>query len=40
MELETAKQILAEFHHAWPSDVEDMIHRKLEEKNFREECWT
>ena len=32
LELETAKQILAEVFHARPSDVEDMIMRRLEEK--------
>ena len=33
MELETAKQILSEIFHARPSDVEEMIQRRLEEKN-------
>ena len=31
LELETAKQILEEVFHARPSDVEDMIRRRLEE---------
>ena len=39
MELETAKQILEEIFHARPSDVEDMIHRRLEEKSWNEESW-
>ena len=32
MELETAKQILEEFFHSRPSDVEDVIQRRIEEK--------
>jgi hypothetical protein len=32
-ELQTAKEILAEVFHAHPSDVEEMIQRRLEEKN-------
>ena len=39
LELETAKQILEEVFHARPSDVEEMIQRRLEEKNWREESW-
>jgi len=39
MELETAKQILEEIFHARPSDVEEMIQRRLEEKNCRKESW-
>jgi hypothetical protein len=35
LELETAKQILEEVFHARPSDVEDMIQRRLEENNLR-----
>ncbi len=31
MELETAKEILAEVFHARPGEVEEMIHRRLEE---------
>jgi hypothetical protein len=31
LELETAKQILEEVFHARPSDVENMIQRRLEE---------
>jgi hypothetical protein len=38
-ELETAKAILAEVFHARPSDVEDMIHRRLEEKSWCDESW-
>ena len=37
MELETAKEILTEIFHARPSDVDDMIQRRLEEKSWREE---
>ena len=39
MELETAKQILEEVFHARPSEVDDMIQRRLEEKNSIEESW-
>jgi hypothetical protein len=39
LELETAKQILEEIFHARPSDVEDMIKRRLEEKSWRQESW-
>ena len=38
LELQTAKQILEEIFHARPSDVEDMIQRRLEEKSWREEA--
>jgi hypothetical protein len=38
LELETAKEILAEIFHARPSDVEDMIHSRLEEKNSPVKC--
>jgi hypothetical protein len=37
LELQTAKEILAEIFRAWPSDVEDMIQRRLEEKSWSEE---
>jgi hypothetical protein len=37
VELETAKEILEEIFHARPSDVEKMIHMRLEEKNWRKE---
>ena len=37
LELETAKQILEEVFHARPSDIEDMIQRRLEEKIWTEE---
>jgi hypothetical protein len=37
LELETAKEILKEVFHARPSDVEDMIQRRLEEKHWNEE---
>jgi len=39
LELQTAKQILQEIFHARPSDVEDTIQRRLEEKSWREESW-
>jgi hypothetical protein len=34
---ETAKQILEEIFHARPSDVEEMIQMRLEEKNWSHE---
>jgi hypothetical protein len=37
LELQTAKQILEEVFHARLSDVEDMILRRLEEKNWVDE---
>ena len=41
MELETAKEILAEVFHARPGEVEDMIQKRLEEsgpaENIRQE---
>jgi hypothetical protein len=37
LELETAKQILEEVFHARSLDIEDMIHRWLEERNCSEE---
>jgi hypothetical protein len=40
LELETAKEILKEVFHARPSDVEDMIQTRLEEKHWNEERWT
>jgi hypothetical protein len=41
MELETAKEILAEIFQARPADVEDMIQSRLEEKcwNTEEKLW-
>ena len=39
LELETAKQILEEIFHARPSDVEEMIQMRLEEKNWSKESW-
>ncbi len=33
IELQTAKEILAEVFHARPADVEEMIQKRLEEKN-------
>jgi len=36
-ELETAKEILAEVFGARPSDVEEMIQRRLEERGWGEE---
>jgi hypothetical protein len=40
LELEAAKEILKEVFHARPSDVEDMIQSRLEEKHWNEERWT
>ena len=37
IELQTAKEILAEIFRARPEDVEDMIQRRLEEKSRCEE---
>ena len=37
MELETAKEILAEVFRARPGEVEEMIQRRLEEKSWGEE---
>jgi hypothetical protein len=37
LELETAKEILAEVFHAKPGDVEEMILRRLEERSWIEE---
>jgi hypothetical protein len=39
LELETAKEILDEVFHARPSDVEDMIQRRLDEKSWFDESW-
>ena len=39
LELETAKEVLAEIFHARPSEVEEMIQMRLEEKNWRKESW-
>jgi len=36
LELETAKEILAEVFHARPGDVEEMILRRLEESSWIE----
>jgi hypothetical protein len=38
MELETAKEILAEVFHARPGEVEEMIKSRLEERSRPEEC--
>ena len=38
LELETAKEILQEVFHARPSDVEYIIHSRLEERGCRQEC--
>jgi hypothetical protein len=38
LELQTAKEILAEVFHARPADVEEMIQRRLEEKNSLVKC--
>ena len=37
MELEAAKEILAEVFHTRPADIEDMIQRRLEERSWPEE---
>lgn len=37
LELQTAKEILEEIFHARPSDVEEMIQMRLEEKTWIEE---
>ena len=37
MELQTAKEILAEVFHARPGEVEEMIQRRLEERSWPEE---
>ena len=37
LELEAAKEILAEVFHARPADIEDMIQRRLEERSWPEE---
>ncbi len=37
MELQTAKEILSEVFHAHPADVEEMIQRRLVERNRPEE---
>jgi hypothetical protein len=37
LELQTAKEILAEVFHAQPGEVEEMIQRRLEEKNWTDE---
>ena len=36
-ELETAKEILVEVFHARPSEVEEMIQRRLEERSWPKE---
>ena len=40
LELQTAKEILAEIFHARPGEVEEMIQNRHEEKSWREERWT
>jgi len=37
IELQTAKEILAEVFHARPGEVEEMIQRRLEERSWLEE---
>jgi hypothetical protein len=39
MELDLAKQIREEVFHARPSEVEEMIQNRLEEKTWSEESW-
>ena len=36
LELQTAKEILAEVFHARPGEVEEMIQRRLEERSWGE----
>jgi len=36
LELQTAKEILAEVFRARPADVEEMIQRRLEERSWRD----
>jgi hypothetical protein len=38
LELQTAKEILAEVFHTRPADVEEMIQKRLKEKNSTTEC--
>ena len=38
LELQTAKEILAEVFHTRPADVEEMIQRRIEEKSSPMEC--
>ena len=37
LELESAKKILAEVFHARPSEIEEMIRRRLEERRWPDE---
>ena len=37
LELQTAKEILAEVFHARPGEVEEMIQRRLEERSWDEQ---
>jgi hypothetical protein len=37
LELQTAKEILAEIFHTRPGEVEEMIQRRLEERSWQEE---
>jgi hypothetical protein len=39
LELQTAKEILAEIFHARPGEVDEMIQNRLEERSWREESW-
>ena len=39
IELEIAKQILEEIFHARPSDAEEMIKIRLDEKSWNEDSW-
>jgi len=38
LELQTAKEILAEVFGARPGEVEEMIRRRLEERSWGDEC--
>jgi hypothetical protein len=40
LELQTAKDILEEIFHARPSEVVDMIQRRLDEMSGSENSWT
>jgi hypothetical protein len=39
LELQAAKEILAEIFHARPDEVEEMIQNSLEERSWSEESW-
>ena len=39
LELQMAKEILAEIFHARPGEVEEMIQNRMEERSWRMESW-